>query len=242
MTTTLSLFFVCLVGGCLASLPSYIKVCSKSDPNIKECFIQHGNEALPVLLKGDRSINLQSLTPMKFDVIQASVGDLDLTLRDVNIYGLETAKLIDMDVDWEHQRWFLECNVERVTILGSYEVDGQILVLPIKGNGPFNITIDSVNLEYTIFYKIEIRHGKEFSIIDDNDKLDWKFKKVHFRFDNLFGGNRAMGDNVNKFLNENDADVMKELAGTVSNVIRSVAHQVYNSILGGIPLGEIFLA
>ncbi|XP_066262373.1 uncharacterized protein [Euwallacea similis] len=238
---TLSLFFGCIIGGYSATLPSYIKACSKSDPNRKECFIQRGNEALPQIIKGDKSIKLQSLSPAKFDVIEANVGNLKLTLNNVDIFGLETIKLIDMDIDWDHQTWFVECEIKRVTLVGSYVVDGQILVLPVRGDGPFNITIESLNIKYTIFYKIEIKRGKEFSIIDDSDKLDWKFKKVHFQFDNLFDGNQAMGDNVNKFLNENGVDVMNELSETVSSVIKTMGHQIYNAFLENIALEEMFL-
>lgn len=50
-----------------------------------------------------------------------------------------------------------------------------------------------------------------------------------------------VGDNVNKFLNENDQDVLKEVGGAVTGIVKVVANKVYSAILGKVPIEELYL-
>lgn len=92
------------------------------------------------------------------------------------------------------------------------------MVLPIQGDGPCNITLsrfysllktliinknvipENTNLKYSLFYKIEIKGGLHYSVVETGDKLEWKIEKAYFKFDNLFSGNKAMGT---QFFNNN---------------------------------------
>lgn len=74
-----------------------MKPCSKSDANLKECFVKNGNEALPSLLKGDKHLKLPSMLPLQLHKVDVSPGpDLKLIFNTIDIFGLETAKLTDM--------------------------------------------------------------------------------------------------------------------------------------------------
>lgn len=52
--------------------------------------------------------------------------------------------------------------------------------------------VGNSEFRYTIFFKKEDKNGKKFAKIDD-DNLEWKIEKAHFKFDNLFNGNQLMG-------------------------------------------------
>lgn len=91
-------------------------------------------------------------------------------------------------------------------------MDGKILILPVTGNGPFNITVgkmivftkmlqvlswfivENADLKYVFSYKKLTRKDKEYAIIQGDDSLSWDIKNVYFKFDNLFNGNKIMGN------------------------------------------------
>lgn len=76
------------------ALASYIKLCKQND---RACYIQHGNDALPHLINGDKDLNLPELNPLKLERIEANAGDLRLNFKNIDVYGLDTLKLLDME-------------------------------------------------------------------------------------------------------------------------------------------------
>lgn len=56
-----------------------------------------------------------------------------------------------------------------------------------------NVIPENTNLKYSFFYKIEIKGGLHYSVLETGDKLEWTIEKAFFKFDNLFSGNKAMG-------------------------------------------------
>lgn len=123
--------------------------------------MKNGNEALPTLLKGDRHLKLPSLLPLQLQKVDASPGpDLKLMFNTINIFGLESAKLTDMkylnsiifkftvtnvvlffSVDFENRKGSIQVMLEKGAVTGDYLMDGKIMILPVTGNGPFNITV-----------------------------------------------------------------------------------------------------
>ncbi|XP_066156125.1 protein takeout-like [Euwallacea fornicatus] len=223
-------------------LPPYITPCSKSDPNLKDCYVSHGNEALPSLIRGDKKLRLPNLLPLKFPRVDATAGpNLKLSLIDVSIYGFDTAKLINMETDFDRQKMSIRVTVENSTIVGNYDMDGKIMVLPVMGKGRFKITIKNFELKYYVSYKLEKKQGVNYAKLQRDDTLEWKIEKAHFRFDNLFNGNKQMSDTVNNFINENDQDVLNELGSGITDLVKLIAYKVGESVLGNIPFDDLFV-
>lgn len=228
-----------LVPSQATSLPSYIKVCKKND---HDCYIQHANEAIPHFLNGDKNLRLPKLNPQKVQKIEANAGNLQLTFSNVEFFGLDTTKVLDIDWNYDEHKIYTEINVENIEFISQYVASGKIMVLPVQGSGPCNITFKNLHLKYTLSYKVEAKGSLHYAITDANDNLDWTIEKTYFRFDNLFNGNKAMGDNVNKFINENDQDVLKEMSGVITAFIKPTIYGTYSAILGKVPVEELFLS
>lgn len=226
-----------------AALPAYIHACSKSAADFEACCIKSGNEALPSLLKGDKQFQIPNLLPLTFEKLDLNAGpNLKIALSDVELFGLDTVTLKDMKVDFEKHTAYLDLFAKFVSVIGTYQVDGKILILPIQGSGPINITIENSVFKYSLSFELVEKDGVEYAIIQDNDSLDYKIGKAYFKLENLFNGNQQMGDNVNNFLNENEQDIIKELGGAIEAAITSVAKRVGGGILANIPYEELFLA
>ncbi|KAJ8939702.1 hypothetical protein NQ318_009802 [Aromia moschata] len=123
---------------------SYITPCKKADPNLNECAKQNGLKAIPSILKGDKSYKYPSLTPLKLPLIEiSSSNNLAITLKDVLLNGLETVVFDKAAIDLDNKHIEVVVSFSRLNIQCIYTIDGQILVLPIKGNGPGNLTFDT---------------------------------------------------------------------------------------------------
>ena len=59
-------------------------------------------------------------------------------------------------------------------------------------------------------------------------------------FENLFNGDKALGDNMNLFLNENWQDILKELKPSISEALSQIFAALINAVFGKVPYNEIW--
>lgn len=59
-------------------------------------------------------------------------------------------------------------------------------------------------------------------------------QKVTYKFENLFNGDKRLGDEMNKFMNDNWEDVTKDLnpsfEDTVNNIVTGILQNLFNKI------------
>lgn len=70
--------------------------------------------------------------------------NLVIKLLDIDVYGLDKIhvnKIEGFEKDPSKSKVELHGTIPRLSITGNYKLKGQILVLPIQGNGKSNITI-----------------------------------------------------------------------------------------------------
>lgn len=117
-----------------------------NDPQIDECVVKTGNEVLPKILNGDPKFHLPSLNPLFIPSVELISGsNLKMDFKDLNVYGLETLKLTKNKLDFKERKWTFYGNLDYLSFRGNYKMDGRILVLPISGSGPCNITLGECN-------------------------------------------------------------------------------------------------
>ena len=59
-------------------------------------------------------------------------------------------------------------------------------------------------------------------------------------FSNLFNGDKALGDNMNLFLNDNWQDILKELKPAITEAFAKVFMYVINGVFSHIPYDMLF--
>jgi Haemolymph juvenile hormone binding protein (JHBP) len=150
------------------------------------------------------------LDPMEIDkvVVEQDGGtsafNLKSTFRDAQIIGLAPSKILRSALRF-NKKFALRSDsyTDRLDFVGQYTMNGQILVLPIRGVGFANVSMQQLTTRHDI-------NGEYFTGEDGNKYLNvtqyiikFKPKKVTFRFDNLFNGDKLLGDTMNKFMNDN---------------------------------------
>lgn len=71
--------------------------------------------------------------------------------------------------------------------------------------------------------------------------LDTPTVRSYFKFDNLFNGNKQLGDEMNKFMNENWLDVAKDTKPSFDETLDRVFKQNLDNLFEKVPYDEIFV-
>ncbi|KAF5301503.1 hypothetical protein FQR65_LT08806 [Abscondita terminalis] len=223
-----------------AKLPSYIVPCSASDPNLNECGRKHAQDALSRVIKGDSKYKIPKLNPLTLPEIKITNGNLHINLFDVKISGFEDAKVTDMQFDLQNKHISLSLSIDEAKLLSNYEISGSILILPINGKGKSNITFIGGTYKYDLDFTLKDKQGQEYVELK-NTKLIFKTTRSYFNFENLFGGNKELGDQMNTFLNDNWKEVDTELGPSISETMNAIITSSLSGIFEKVPYKEIIL-
>ena len=63
---------------------------------------------------------------------------------------------------------------------------------------------------------------------------------IHFQVDNLFNGDKALGDKMNEFLNENAKEIFEEVKEDYMKLMSDIGLNIMNRIFLKVPVEEVF--
>ncbi|KAH8358932.1 hypothetical protein KR093_003376, partial [Drosophila rubida] len=214
---------------------------------------------------GDRDINLVKLDPLPVARVNLKQGaesavSIDLTFTDNNIYGISTmqfkkVKGFGEDLTKKHE---LQLHAAKLSLVGPYKIKGKVLILPISGTGKSNMTLGkfklmnvfrkctkslspSVNSDISIVFT-----GKPFEkdgetyMEANNLKIQVKPQRLYYHFSNLFNGDKALGDNMNVFLNENWDAIYTEVQQSMQSAFAEIFQAIISKVFSKYPYDKFF--
>nr|CAD7448201.1 unnamed protein product [Timema bartmani] len=181
-------------------LPTYLAPCSRNDPNLDECSLKSALAGASSLFKGDRTYNIPALDPLRITKIKiedtsADSTGLDITFNDLDVHGLSEAKIVKAKFDLKNKKINIDLTVETLMIKSKYVIDGKILILPIKGNGDCSLNLTNADIKVNLDYELVNKGDKEHMSVTGS-KLDFDLGKLDIYFDNLFNGDKALGETL----------------------------------------------
>ncbi|XP_073822894.1 protein takeout-like [Musca autumnalis] len=235
----ISVFIVCILG----EFPNDPQPCKFGDT---ECIGKLIDYLMSEKYDGDDSLNLKQIDPLflkKVRIHQAedSPVNVDLILTNNSLYGWKTAKIqkvkgFNKDMTKKNQLIF---KVDYLTLVGDYSIDGKILILPIKGSGQSNITMIDVTLQMDFVGTPMEKDGETYMTIREM-QMDAEPKQIIYKVDNLFNGDKTLGDNMNLFLNENWPDIYQEVKESLAKGFSEIYADVINQVLSKYPYEKFF--
>ncbi|XP_026754230.1 circadian clock-controlled protein daywake-like [Galleria mellonella] len=206
------------------------------------CTLAAAQAALPYVAAGLPELGVKPLDPLHIPVIKSDQGGLTLTFTDTVITGLKNCKIdgIRHDITKPKQSVVIRCSINQA---GNYKLNGRLIVLPVEGEGKYNIDIRDIVIKVT----------SEMSMVPGEDgKLHWHVNKwkhayqvktgAHFQFDNLFNGNKVLAEPVEMFMNTNWSDVMQEVAPPVVYSIVAAVMDTLEALYKIVPADELALS
>lgn len=98
------------------------------------------------------------------------------------------------------------------------------------------------NADLVVKYKPKVieKNGKQY-IQTERFNLDFNTTRLHINLENLFNGDKALGENMNLFLNQNWRDIFTELNPAITFAVEEILKGIINRIFMKVPYDEIFL-
>lgn len=118
-------------------------------------------------------------------------------------------------------------------------MNGRVLVLPIQGEGNSRLQFDDANLVVKYKPKVVEKKGKKY-IQTERFQLDFDTSRLHINLENLFNGDKRLGDNMNQFLNTNWRDILTELKPAITYAVEEILKGIINRIFMKVPYEEVF--
>ncbi|KAK9501904.1 hypothetical protein O3M35_012539 [Rhynocoris fuscipes] len=227
-----------------AKLPSNWRTCKRSDKNMVDCVRSAVVDAVKSMKDGFPSLGVLPLDPMHFDSLSIGQGSgpvsINLDFKNMDINGISTlTKLENAKVNWEEYTLQADASfASPLTLRGDYSISGQVLVLPIVGKGKFNLTFDDfVAKLYLKGHEVTKAKNKYMEV--DKFTVQIETSKLHIYLGNLFNGDKALGDNMNLFINENWQEILKELRPAISKAFGEAFKDISNRVFRKIPITQI---
>lgn len=226
-------------------LPKGFIKCKQNDPQFEQCVTQAGNYAIPHLAKGVREFGLPSIDPFVIPNLYVDQGNsqsvaIKLNFTNLSVIGLGNAVINNVKIDVQDKKVNLHLDIKKPLILdGTYTVTGRVLLLPITGSGHCKFVLHNFKAPVHMSANLISKHKLPYWDVDNLD-FDFDVTKLEILLENLFNGDKALGNNMNLFLNENWREILTEL----KPAFRSAFAQVYISIVqrffAQVPIEEVF--
>nr|CAD7432248.1 unnamed protein product [Timema monikensis] len=183
-------------------LPTYLRPCSRNDPNLNECILKVAREGAPSIIKGDRKYNIPVLNPLYIkelrveDTSSTQTATLNIVLQDLYLHGLTEANIVAIKLDLKAKNLEIDLSLPTFFINFKYEINGKILVLPINGKGDGTLNLTNTNIQMHLDYDFVKKGDKTVYASVTGNKLDFSIGNLVVYLDNLFNGDKALGESL----------------------------------------------
>ncbi|KAB0792178.1 hypothetical protein PPYR_14137 [Photinus pyralis] len=241
--------FSLIVATCSSKeLPSYIKKCKLSDPNLKvgDCIVNRIGDLQPRLLDGIPEMKLPPIEPFRFPKFELNTGSneriqINAVVTDLELRGMKDIIIDKLDLNLEEKTLVLKLKVPVVNTVGNYDIKGKVLMFEVKTQGKFSANLTNVQALTKSRFTIVDRDGKRYIQFKRNadDEAENSIDSAKIRFDNLFDNNE-INDRVNAAINENVMALSKEFGPFVHTSIHKVISGILAPVFKEYSVEELF--
>ncbi|RZF36645.1 hypothetical protein LSTR_LSTR012324 [Laodelphax striatellus] len=239
------LAFACFLGlmGTVTPATKLGTNCLAKSPDLNECVKNIAQGIFNNMHLGFKEVGVPVMDPLqvvKMDIIngQGSVV-LNLELFNTSHTGLSKVTVDKVVADPEKYSLDMYITVPNYNIEGLYKAKGKIIVLPIQGEGNSYFRFFGIKGVWKIKGEPKVKNGKTHMKITKFD-VEIVPKDLKMRLDNLFNGNKELGEQMNNFLNQNWEEVYTQLKPIIEDSFSQIMQSFGNRALDKIPYNQIF--
>ncbi|KPJ16054.1 Circadian clock-controlled protein [Papilio machaon] len=213
----------------------FIKPCSISDPNLNQCIEKSIELAGPKFADGIPELGIAPLDPVQLGTVVVDNPALKLTFSDTVVTGLRDFKVNSYKMNTDKGKAVLDFTAN-VTLKANYVMDGQVLILPIRGDGQAKIKITNLNIVIKYDYATTDGHW-----VVSGYKDSYKMDRAQFKFTNLFGGNKELANTIGNVINANWEPVIRDIAPVAfQNIIAACVNEA-KKLFAAVPANQLLL-
>ncbi|XP_068900382.1 protein takeout-like [Tenebrio molitor] len=229
--------------GCTSKLPATFKKCNRKRDDLDQCLSTAVADAVRQLGQPQSAIGLPSLEPLEIPSLTVGAGTGPVgfaqNFHNVKIKGLTKDFTLKAKMDTKENILNLEFVYADFRIEADYEIDGRILVLPIRGKGPGLLVLERVKLNFNFFLEeYEKKNKKHYRVTKSEMAIEPG--SIQFTLSNLFDGDKALGDNINQVLNDNWKEVFADVKSGYESGLGQVISSLFQNLLDKVPISDLF--
>ncbi|XP_003398032.1 uncharacterized protein LOC126920402 [Bombus affinis] len=232
-----------LFSAVFAVLPSYIKPCKKSDPDINKCITRSIDQLRDKLSVGIPELGAPAIEPLNLKQIRLSRGPvgarLDVNLTDLRVFGPSSFNIRDLKADVENVVFTFKVNFDKLSFQGKYQIDARLLLLKLTGQG--DITGSFTNYDSDVVLRArKVHRDNDVYLNFEKMKMKIKIGKAHLNLSNLFGGDTVLAATTHELLNNNNALFLDEITPVLETSLATLFTDVANKITKTFTYKELF--
>ncbi|KAL1490574.1 hypothetical protein ABEB36_013244 [Hypothenemus hampei] len=221
-------------------LPSFIRLCNRTDPNIHKCVEENIELLRPTLKAGVPALFIPTLDPLLIPPTCVNEEDqVKVTFTDIQIYDADKFSLDRFDIDLNHHKVNISITFPHLRIKSTYNVNGKFLVVTFDEQGPAdgNYTNFRVHLglKGTPYIKNEEEHLRW-----DKETIALEVEDSHVVLEKLFGNHTEISDKTNKVINENIDVIINDLQPVIQRVVADFVFGIVNKLFTNYSLKDLF--
>lgn len=221
-----------------------LKQCKVLDQDSLDSCLHHMlNSIRSYLPDGIPEWNIPVLEPLAIRGISLNQGGgntrIRATFKDLRVSGLSNYTITYVKSDPAKYKFTLGLQFPKLHITGVYDIFGNLLLIPIKGHGPFwadflEVAADSYNW---LIVEHPVGDAGPGRLHLNHTQTDFDIGKVQLRLDELFNNDEFLGETVNTFLNENAHDIIREVKPQFAQEIDKLVKSVFAEAIASLPVG-----
>ncbi|XP_055590416.1 protein takeout-like [Uranotaenia lowii] len=227
-------------------LPSTFQRCQREESDFDSCLMEAINGAIPQLTNGMSEFGILPIDPLLVNSLTIEQGtsspiNLKQDFKNVKLKRLSQSKVTSIKTDLKKFSIKAEAITPYMEFIGDYVMTGRVLLLPVTGKGFSNITLQGLTTKHELIGEPVKKKDQTYMRIK---KYIVKFedpKLVTVKFENLFNGDKALGDAMNKVMNDNWLLMFNELRGAYEDTFGYIFRDISNKIFLKVPMNKIFL-
>ncbi|XP_065162849.1 protein takeout-like [Atheta coriaria] len=220
-------------------LPSFLNICQRNDPHLNDCIKKSVENLRPLLRKGIPEFDIPSCEPLHIPevVIDQGAGPLSIksSYKDIQVSGPTDFTLKSIRIDLEKNRVRIKLWLPKLEVMCQYELQGKILMMPISGSGESHGNYSNIDVTITMQGQ-QIKKGDDVYFNIKDFVVDFNIGYAEIKLDNLFNGDKELGEAMNLFLNDNWKQVSSEIKPVLEDTIASIFKKFANKIFHKFPL------
>ncbi|PSN50406.1 hypothetical protein C0J52_08560 [Blattella germanica] len=163
-------------------------------------------------------------------------------MKNITIHGMSNLKIRHFDMVRDLPKAVLRFNVTVpfLRFTANYDVDGRVLLVPVRGNGDGEGNFTQIFASGSIFGEKVSRNGKNYMMVTD---MKWTIDITgdsHVQINNLFGGDKVLGQATNKIFNENWKDIFVAYRGVVEETFSVIFRDLCNKVFNHFTFEELY--
>ncbi|KAL7034087.1 hypothetical protein ACKWTF_007854 [Chironomus riparius] len=216
------------------SLPNDVKICRFDD---HDCLLASANYVLKHFSNGNPDLALEPIDPLNIDAmtVDQNSGPVKILvkLNNFDILGFSGAEIYKLS-GFENDLIDLHMKLPFATLAGPYNINGDILILPVNGVGKMRLHFKNFDIKMKLPVVKEIRDGNFFMKIE-NPEMTFDITGGDVSFSHL-------GSFANGFLNSNFNRIISLIKPAISkSLVEKLTHRI-NSVFSTMSYNELFAA